>query len=198
MSALTPVNNMIHGSIFIPNCLFSDYIKPSVSKDTNALNLLSWVDRGGFWQHEVTVLNMFDFFFLLQMELSPPPPSFFLIRTHLKDYYVQKPLLPLPVGGAVESDLEPGDNWREDVKGGRSAFSRPSEGTPQGGEREGQLRRGGGGVCAVKEQVGSWKRDKECVCADQRSVGEPETVSIHWSNDGPTSERHWLTLHSAN
>ncbi len=45
------------------------------------------------------------------------------------------------------------------MKGGRSAFSRPSKKTPRDVEREGPLCRGG----VLWEQVGRWKRDGECV-----------------------------------
>lgn len=46
------------------------------------------------------------------------------------------------------------------MKRARSAFSRPSQKTPQDGKREGQLCRGGG---MLWEQVGWWKRDGERV-----------------------------------
>lgn len=65
------------------------------------------------------------------------------------------------------------------MKAGRSAFSRPSEETPRDGEREGLLFRRGRAVRAGGAAKKRWR-----VCADQRGVCEPETVSIHWSNDG--------------
>lgn len=60
------------------------------------------------------------------------------------------------------------------MKGGRSAFSRPSEKMPLDGEREGPLC---GGVCAVR--AGGAVNKRWGVCADQRGVCVLGMVSIH-------------------